>query len=166
MVGGFHQLGLLYADTHPGNFAFRDGQVVVYDFGCIRRFEPHLTHAFSKMAWALRAGRLDALLSGARAFGFGIDGAEREALFERFARSFFASVLREGPSVIAADGAVEAAQMIRDKRALAKLRLPPHLLFLLRLRFGLYAVLSALGARADWGALENAYAQSAAAHAG
>lgn len=165
MVGGFHRLGLLYADPHPGNFAFRDGQVVVYDFGCVKRFEPPLTRAFSQLTTALRAGRRDDVLASARAFGFGIEGAEREALFERFAKSFFAPLLREGRSVIPPDGAIEASQMIRDKRALAKLGLPPHLLFLLRLRFGLYAVLSALGARADWGALEGAYAQAGPADA-
>lgn len=161
MVGGFHELGLLYADPHPGNFAFRrGGQVVVYDFGCVRRFERRHTRAFSAMASALRDGDRGALLSAARAFGFAIDGAAREETFERFARSFFSPMLTRGPSVITPDGAFEASQMMRDKRALAKLGLPAHLLFLLRLRFGLYAVLAALGARADWGALESAWSAS------
>lgn len=164
MVGGFHALGLLYADPHPGNFAFRPGgQVVVYDFGCVRRYERRHTQAFSAMARALRDGDRDGLLRAARAFGFGIDGAAREETFERFARSFFSPMLKRGPSEIAPDGAYEATQMMRDKRALAKLGLPAHLLFLLRLRFGLYAVLAALGARADWGALETAWSTPRAA---
>jgi predicted unusual protein kinase regulating ubiquinone biosynthesis (AarF/ABC1/UbiB family) len=158
MVGGFHRLGLLYADPHPGNFAFRDGQVVVYDFGCVRAFSAEQTAAFNGIASALRARDRAALFRAARTFGFGLDGQEREALFERFAKSFFAPLLHDRPSVIAPDGAVEAAQLVRDKRALAKLGLPPHLLFLLRLRFGLYAVLARLEARADWGALEAGWA--------
>ncbi|MFT3711443.1 MAG: AarF/ABC1/UbiB kinase family protein [Archangium sp.] len=156
MVGGFHELGLLYADPHPGNFAFRaGGQVVVYDFGCVRPYERRHTRAFSAMARALRDGDRSALLTAAREFGFRLDGAENEQTFERFAKSFFAPMLVRGPHVIPPDGAVEASQMMRDKRALAKLGLPPHLLFLLRLRFGMYAVLASLGARADWGALES-----------
>jgi hypothetical protein len=35
-----------------------------------------------------------------------------------------------------------------------RLRLPGKLLFLFRIRFGLYAVLSRLGAVLDWNALE------------
>lgn len=164
MVGGFHELGLLYADPHPGNFAFRgEDSVVVYDFGCVRRYEARHTRAFSAMATALREGQRSDLLRAARDFGFGLQDAEREAVFERFARSFFAPMLVRGTNAIPPDGAVEASQMMRDKRALAKLGLPPHLLFLLRLRFGLYAVLSSLGARADWGALETACASRAPA---
>jgi predicted unusual protein kinase regulating ubiquinone biosynthesis (AarF/ABC1/UbiB family) len=159
MVGGFHQLGLLYADPHPGNFAFRDGQVVVYDFGCVRRFEHRHSVAFSAMARALRLSDRPALMTSARAFGFTVDGAEREALFERFARSFFAPMLVEGRRAIPPESAMEASQLMRDKRALARLGLPPHVLFLLRLRFGLYAVLSTLGAQADWGALEYEWSQ-------
>ena len=102
-----------------------------------------------------------ALFAAARRFGFGIDGAEREAIFERFACGFFAPLLVQGPSTIPPDAAIEAASLMRDKRALAKLGLPPALLFLLRLRFGLYAVLAQLGARADWGALERSYARGA-----
>ncbi len=44
--------------------------------------------------------------------------------------------------------------MMKDKLSLMKLGLPPHTLFLLRLRFGLYAVLARLGARCDWAELE------------
>lgn len=162
MVGGFHELGLLYADPHPGNFAFREGgRVVVYDFGCVRRFEPRHTRAFSRIALALRETQREELLLAARDFGFGINGAEREATFERFARAFFSPMLVRGPNVIAPDGAVEATQMLRDKSALATLKLPPHLVFMLRLRFGLYAVLAALGARADWGSLEAEWAANA-----
>ncbi|HEU4407105.1 MAG TPA: hypothetical protein VFS43_17685 [Polyangiaceae bacterium] len=50
--------------------------------------------------------------------------------------------------------------MMRDKRALFRLRVPGRLLFLFRLRFGLYAVLARLGAVADWSALEEGLASS------
>jgi len=37
------RLGLLHADPHPGNFAFRrDGRMVFYDFGCLKRIPPHI----------------------------------------------------------------------------------------------------------------------------
>lgn len=155
-VRGFHELGLLHGDPHPGNYAFRDGKVVLYDFGCVRRFTREQTAAFASMAESLRANDRVALVKTARQFGFRIESAEGDALLEKFARSFFAPMLHAGPSVMPADGAFEAKQMMKDKLSLLKLGLPPHILFLLRLRFGLYAVLSRLGARCDWAALERA----------
>lgn len=153
-VGGFHHLGLLHADPHPGNFAFRDGRVVLYDFGCVRRFSREHTGAFAAMARALRDGDRPGLLEAAARFGFRVTGEAQVASFERFARAFFAPMLVRGPSVIPPDGAFEVSEVMKDKLAMAKLGLPRHLLFLLRLRFGLYAVLSRLGARLEWGALE------------
>lgn len=160
-VGGFHALGLLHADPHPGNFAFRDGRVVLYDFGCVRRFSKTHTAAFAAMARALRADSRPALLEAARAFGFRLETDEQTALLERFARAFFAPLLARGPTAIAPDTAMETKQLVADKRAMAKLGLPPHLLFVLRLRFGLYAVLAQLGARLDWGSLEEESARAA-----
>jgi hypothetical protein len=102
------------------------------------------------------------LLDAARAFGFRLETDEHAALLERFARGFFAPLLARGPTVIAPDSAMDARQMVADKRAMAKLGLPPHLLFVLRLRFGLYAVLAQLGARLDWGSLEEESAHAVA----
>ncbi|MCA9675853.1 MAG: hypothetical protein KC464_12515, partial [Myxococcales bacterium] len=50
------------------------------------------------------------------------------------------------------------ADVLRDKRAIMKLGLPGRVLFLFRLRFGLYAVLARLGAVADWAGLERGWA--------
>jgi len=38
------RLRMLHADPHPGNFAFRkDGRLVLYDFGCMKRIPPHIS---------------------------------------------------------------------------------------------------------------------------
>ena len=153
-VRGFHELGLLHGDPHPGNYAFRDGKVVLYDFGCVRRFNREQTDAFAAMAQALRRDDRPSMSKAARQFGFRVSGAEAEGLLERFARSFFAPMLHDGPSVMPADGAFVATQLMQDKLSLLKLGLPPHMVFLLRLRFGLYAVLSRIGACCDWAQLE------------
>lgn len=157
-VGGLYSLGLLAADPHPGNFAFRDGRVVLYDFGCVRRFEPVHVAALADLVAALRRDDVAALTDAGRRFGFDVATPERVALLQRFARAFFQPMLVRGPSVIPQDGPVELRQLMADKLALARLGLPRHALFLLRLRFGLYAVLSRLGARLDWGGLEERYA--------
>lgn len=68
-------------------------------------------------------------------------------------RGFFAPLLTPGRHAIAADRAVAMAETVKLKRKLMKLRLPGKLMFLFRIRFGLYAVLSRIGAELDWSAL-------------
>ncbi|MER2561419.1 MAG: AarF/UbiB family protein [Myxococcaceae bacterium] len=153
-VGGLYALGRLHADPHPGNFAFRDGRVVLYDFGCVRTFEPRHVRALAGLVSALRANDHRAVMAAASAFGFDTSTPERQALLLRFTRGFFFPVLQRGAARIPADRPAELKDLLADKRALAKLGLPPHAMFLLRLRFGLYAVLSRLEAEVDWGALE------------
>lgn len=37
----------IHGDPHPGNFAFRkDGTVVVYDFGCVKKLKPEIVQAY------------------------------------------------------------------------------------------------------------------------
>jgi hypothetical protein len=62
--------------------------------------------------------------------------------------------LAEGAHRIDGRIGFDMGQVTRDKLALARLRLPGRLMFLFRIRFGLYAVLSRLGAECDWAAIE------------
>lgn len=44
-------LGLLHADPHPGNFAFRKkGPMILYDFGCLKRIPPYIREACRDLA--------------------------------------------------------------------------------------------------------------------
>jgi len=37
----------IHGDPHPGNFAFRkDGTVIVYDFGCVKKLKPSIVQAY------------------------------------------------------------------------------------------------------------------------
>ena len=49
---------------------------------------------------------------------------------------------------------IEAKLLLRDKHLLLRLQLPGRLLFLFRIRFGLYAVLARIGTELDWQKLE------------
>lgn len=45
------RLGLLHADPHPGNFAFRkDGRMILYDFGCLKKIPPRIQDAYREIA--------------------------------------------------------------------------------------------------------------------
>lgn len=153
--------GLFHADPHPGNFALQpDGRVVLYDFGCVRVFDRPVRRAFLRLAAATRADDPDAMADALTALGgrAPLDATGR-AMLRRLLRGFFAPLLQAGRRRIAPDEGLDAGQILRDKRALLALRLPGRLLFLFRLRFGLYAVLARLQAEVDWAGLESAWAQ-------
>ena len=105
-----------------------------------------------------REGIGDALL------GLGAEPPKNDKTYERLRallRSFFGPLLTLGPHRIEGRIVMDMGQMTKDKLALARLRLPGRLFFLLRIRFGLFAVLSRLGAVNDWAALEQRYVEEA-----
>lgn len=160
-VGMLYTHGSFHADPHPGNYAFLpDGRVVLYDFGCVRDFGPDVRHAFASVARALRRGDDEAAANALAPLGVPTATAEERARAARLLRAFFAPLLEHGVRPIAADEAMEAKAILASKRELLQLRLPGQLLFLLRIRFGLYAILARIGARADWGALEAGWAEA------
>ncbi|MBL8114657.1 MAG: hypothetical protein JNK60_17385, partial [Acidobacteria bacterium] len=65
---------------------------------------------------------------------------------------------RPGSRDVGPGAGLDMASVIQDKRALMRLELPGKLLFLFRIRFGLYAVLARLGSVCDWSALEASFA--------
>lgn len=160
-VGMLYTHGSFHADPHPGNYAFLpDGRVVLYDFGCVRDFGPDVRRAFATVASALRRGDDDAAANALAPLGVPTATEEERARAARLLRAFFAPLLQHGARPIAADEAMEAKAILASKRELLRMRLPGQLLFLLRIRFGLYAILARIGARADWGALEAGWAEA------
>ncbi|MFO0631650.1 MAG: AarF/UbiB family protein [Nannocystaceae bacterium] len=156
--------GLFHADPHPGNFAFLgDGRIVLYDFGCVRSFEPSLRSGFAELALAVRRDDVDAMSVALEALGgrAPTDARGRSEL-RRLLHGFFGPLRDEGARSIALDEGTDARALMRDKLAIGRLQLPGRLLFLFRLRFGLYAVLAQIGSRVDWGALERSWAASIA----
>ncbi len=159
-VRSLHQAGLFHADPHPGNFAIAaDGRLIVYDYGCVRELEPALRRGFAGLAAATRADDVEAMAAAITTLG-GQPPTSRRGRddLRRLLRGFFGPLCTPGPRAIAPDEGFEARGVLHDKRTVLALRLPPRLLFLFRLRFGLYAVLARLGARVDWARLEGAWA--------
>lgn len=161
-IATLYRHGVFHADPHPGNYAFDgDGGVVVYDFGCVRSFDRATVTALARLVAAVRADDTEATSAAFAALGAAPPRDREGAQHMRaLLRGFFAPLLQSGERRIEPGAGFEARDMLRDKRAAMKLALPGKLLFLFRIRFGLYAVLARLGAVADWAALESAWAAS------
>ncbi len=158
-IGTLYRHGLFHADPHPGNYLFRhDGKVVVFDFGCVREFEPQVVNAFVALAHAVQKDDRNQICAALR--DLGAEPSQNDdawAHLRRLLRSFFGPLLTPGPHRMESRIVVNSGQIFRDKMALARLRLPGKLMFLFRIRFGLFAVLARLGAVQDWAALEESF---------
>ena len=162
-VGTLYRHGLLHADPHPGNYGVQDdGRVVIYDFGCVRQFDAATVRAFAALVSAVRDDDLSAMAHALHTLGAS-PGPKMDDHLRRLLRGFFEPLLVAGPKRIKPDEGIEARQVMQDKRAIMRLALPGKLLFLFRLRFGLYAVLARIEAEADWARLESTWADDALA---
>ena len=157
-LGTLYRHGALAADPHPGNLLFlADGRVAMLDFGCVREFSAADVAALIQLSRAARADEPAALreaLVGIGAQDPGIAGRDFETARD-LVRGFLSPLLEPGPHPMAVGTSLAAREVLTNKRAMLRLNLPPgRMLFLFRIRFGLYAVLARLRAVVDWGALE------------
>jgi predicted unusual protein kinase regulating ubiquinone biosynthesis (AarF/ABC1/UbiB family) len=154
-VGTLYRHGLFNADPHPGNFLFSaDGRATILDHGCVREFERDEVAALIRLSRAVR--RDDARDIQAALADIGMPKPREHFDVTRgLLRGFYAPLLIPGRHAVKPDRAVAMVETVKLKRSLLRMRLPGKLMFLFRIRFGLYAVLSRLGAELDWAALED-----------
>jgi predicted unusual protein kinase regulating ubiquinone biosynthesis (AarF/ABC1/UbiB family) len=154
-VGTLYRHGLFNADPHPGNLLFSpEGRVTILDHGCVREFDRDTVIGLIELSRAVRADDAHRTQAALGAIGMPKPAVEFDVT-RVLLRGFFAPLLRPGRHAIPADRAVAMGETVKLKRKLMKLRLPGKLMFLFRIRFGLYAVLSRVGAELDWAALED-----------
>lgn len=159
-LGSLYRHQIFHADPHPGNYRFgADGRVAVFDYGCVRRFEPDQVRAYRALSDAVRADDRARIGESLRQLGAEPPSGDLAfAHLRQLLRSFFGPLLTPGKRPIDGRIVIDMKQTMRDKLALARLRLPGQFTFLFRIRFGLYAVLARLGAECDWSALEQTFA--------
>jgi predicted unusual protein kinase regulating ubiquinone biosynthesis (AarF/ABC1/UbiB family) len=155
-VGSLYRFGLFNADPHPGNLLFTgDGRVVVLDHGCVRSFDAATIAGLRGLSLAVQADDRDAIVAGLVALG--VKPPKNDAAYEAtrgMLRGFYEPLLRAGRSRIEARTRFVMGEAFEAKKRLMRMKIPGKLLFLFRIRFGLYAVLATLGAEVDWRALE------------
>jgi predicted unusual protein kinase regulating ubiquinone biosynthesis (AarF/ABC1/UbiB family) len=161
-VGTLYRHGLFNADPHPGNLLFApDGHVTILDHGCVREFAPDVVVWLARLSRAVRADDARDIQTALTALG--VAHASRDFDVTRsILRGFYAPLLEPGRHRVEPDQAISMGQVAKLKKSLLRLRLPGKLMFLFRIRIGLYAVLARMGARLDWIELEEELADPAA----
>jgi predicted unusual protein kinase regulating ubiquinone biosynthesis (AarF/ABC1/UbiB family) len=161
-IGTLYRHGWLHADPHPGNFAFtKEGEVILYDFGCVRYFKPAMRTLLANLAQAVRCNQRNRMAEILVEMGCSFPKKARgqEHVWQLMS-GFFAPIMTPGVHKLDGDVAWEARSLLADKKRLMELELPGELLFLFRLRFGLYAILARLESEVDWASLESELADS------
>lgn len=159
-VGSPYTAGLFHADPHPGNYLFHDdGTVSFLDFGSVRRFTPAQVATLHAVSAAVYGDDPDvgvlALAGMGIRSGAGYSAAEIMAWF----RIGWENSTGPQPFTFTAE---HAAEVIRRKFALTgpeggvlrSMSIDADYLMLIRVDLGVTSVLGALGATADWRALE------------
>ena len=121
----------------------------------------------ARLSRAVREDRREGIMAALR--GLEARPPEDDKAFEttrRLLRGFFQPTLESGPGPMRGDVTFEVRQLVADKLAVLKIRLPGRLLFLFRIRFGLYSVLARIGAVQDWRALEERFTLEVLASSG
>lgn len=145
----------VHADPHPGNFAFREvGEVVVYDFGCVKRIPDAvlaevraLMHAIARRDWR-RAHQVQERLGG---IADGVRYEDVSALYADLDTLLVQPLARVGGFDFSDPAFIDDLRGAFRAHLGLTFRFKPvtDLVFVVRALSGLYWLLRGLGARVD-----------------
>lgn len=146
----FLQHGVLNADPHPGNYLFRDGEVVFLDFGCVRRFSQGVIENWRRYFKAGLDG--DDATIDRLTVEMGMGPPDIDLAYHRHA--FKVSLepwLSEAPVRIDEDYVARCFEvMLKNNPNKYRMSVPKEGVFVNRLQFGVMSVLATLGAELHW----------------
>lgn len=150
-----YRAGIFHGDPHPGNYVFHDdGSVTILDFGCVSRLDDDTLAGFVAIAEATTTGDAERLASVFQGYGFVTDETIAAEELLAFYRPTFECMIAPQPYKMTAaftNGVIETLNPYGDAgRISRKFNLPPPFLLTARIYIGLFSVLAALEAEADW----------------
>lgn len=155
--GSIARFSTFNADPHPGNYLFHDdGTVTFLDFGCVKRLGPEAQRGFWDFATATVNDDAEHLLRVYIEHGFtpANDPPPADKLLA-WSQQNFAAFLQPQPFTFTPEFVAELlghmADMDKDVRSHSNV--PKDFLFTNRIFVGLFSVLGALRATADWRAI-------------
>lgn len=147
------ELAMIQADPHPGNFLFIPGGPVVFlDFGCVRAIDLDFVSALRQMAAAIRDDDRASFREATQAMG--MVGRPR-----KFDYDHFFTVMEHLHRPLLARRFCFDRDYMRDAMALngptspnaRSMAFPPVYMWISRLQWGLWAILTKLGVEGSFG---------------
>jgi predicted unusual protein kinase regulating ubiquinone biosynthesis (AarF/ABC1/UbiB family) len=162
-VGTLFRHRLYNWDPHPGNYLFlSDGKLAMLDYGSTRDFDAAFVKKLAALTLAVHADRPSVLHAALADLAMVSDFGDYDYETARsLVRSFFGPMLKDDVVAVQRGEARPLKDVMASKRQLLKLHLPAQIVFILRIRYGLMAVLAQLGAHANWYQMERSWAEHA-----
>ena len=155
--GSISRFGMFNADPHPGNYLFHDdGTVTFLDFGCVKRLGPAAQRGFWDMPAAAIDNDAERLLRVCIEQGFvRADDPPPAAELLAWCRQNFAALHAPQPFTFTPEFAAQILGHLvsMDKDLMRYITMPRDFVFTNRIFVGLYSILGALRATADWMAI-------------
>jgi predicted unusual protein kinase regulating ubiquinone biosynthesis (AarF/ABC1/UbiB family) len=155
--GSIARFGMFNADPHPGNYLFHDdGTVTFLDFGCVKRMTPAVQRGFFDFHAAAMDNDAERLLEVWIEHGFArADSPPPADRVLAWCRQNFAAYVQPQPFTFTPEFVSQLlGHMSRmDKDVMRHATVPRDFVFTNRIFVGLYSILGALRATADWTAI-------------
>ncbi len=140
-------------DMHPGNLLFTPGVIHFVDFGSVKRWEPHEGHGWRSIVEAVLSS--DHERFGNALLDLGLARPEDELDFrwayDTLVDNIMKCVAEDRVLAFDADAVLRDVKLwLLDHEEARKLSIPPPYLLCFRLYWGMFAIISALGARTNW----------------
>jgi predicted unusual protein kinase regulating ubiquinone biosynthesis (AarF/ABC1/UbiB family)/DNA-binding XRE family transcriptional regulator len=141
-----------HVDPHPGNFLFADGDVVVLDFGCVKKLPAELMVDWRQLMRAVLEGRSEVVRTKLLEMGFVPDPRRYDLdAHYRLLLTFYEPSLSEQPFSFTPEFAQRNwHEAMTDNPNKFRINLPRDWVFINRMQFGLYGLLARLGASGDF----------------
>ena len=146
---------LFNCDPHPGNYLFAEGRVALLDFGCMRNFTAEYVEAWKALICAVLDQDLDRFREAMVAMGMVRPGKPFDYEYQlEISRYLYRPWLSHDPFRYTRPYVAESLRLlVTDNPNRRLMSMPPELVFVNRLQWGLNSVLAALEAEADWAAI-------------
>jgi predicted unusual protein kinase regulating ubiquinone biosynthesis (AarF/ABC1/UbiB family) len=158
--GNIARFSMFNADPHPGNYLFHDdGTVTFLDFGCVKRLTPLAQQGFWEMPAAAIDNDADRLLRSVIEQGFArADNPPPADELLAWYRPSFEALWQPQPFTFTPEFASKILGHLfsiggAHKSLSSYLNVPQEFVFTNRIFAGLYSILGALHATADWMAI-------------
>jgi predicted unusual protein kinase regulating ubiquinone biosynthesis (AarF/ABC1/UbiB family) len=149
----FHELQLLHADPHPGNFLLDDeNNIVLLDFGCVREFDEKVADGILELLVAYWADDVDRMKTVYREQGYGSPNMSMPSneQLRRYHRMILEPMTHDAPfrfSEFQVHGRVRS--FLKDNLGILKLVPPAELLLYFRVVAGIKGMMTRLDAEVN-----------------
>ncbi len=152
---------MLNGDPHPRNYLFHeDGTVTFLDFGCVQRYDAAQLDVLNRLGDVVLAGDAEGMKAIFTEMGFFPPGDKVDAqrLYDWYQPSW--RPMAGGPWTYTTAWAAALVERWYDPAGpwsdvTRRFAIPKEWVFMNRITLGLNSILGALGATADWGAIDD-----------